>query len=161
MLLPSSMSKSAVYRFYVRACESEQVSCVSHQTFENIWKELCPYIAAMKPATDLCHTCQQNANLLMKSVNVPEELKSQRLQEAQKHLDIARVQRKHYNDQCALAKENMASNPPSVMHYSFDYTQQVHYPFNAQQPGPIFSRPLESVVYLTYRVKQYQAKLIT
>ena len=74
----------------------------------------------------------------MKSVNVPEELKSQRLQEAQKHLDLARVQWQHYNDQCALAKENTASNPPSVMHYSFNYAQQVHYPFNAQQPGPIF-----------------------
>ena len=86
MLLPSDMSKSAVYRFYVRACESEHVRCVCRLTFENIWKELCPYIAAMKPATDLCHTCQQNSNLLMKSVNVPEELKSQRLQEAQKHL---------------------------------------------------------------------------
>ena len=72
MLLPSDMSKSAVYRFYVRACESEQVSSVSRRTFENIWKELCPYIAAMKPATDLCHTCQQNANHLMKSANVPD-----------------------------------------------------------------------------------------
>ena len=70
----------------------------------------------MKLTTDLCHTCQQNANVLMKSVNVPEELKSQRLQEAQKHLDLARVQRQHYNDHCALAKETMASNPPSVMH---------------------------------------------
>ena len=39
MLLPSDMSKSAVYRFYVRACESDQVSCVSRRTFENIWKE--------------------------------------------------------------------------------------------------------------------------
>ena len=138
MLLPSDMSKSAVYRFYVRACESEHVHCVCRRTFENIWKELCPYIAAMKPATDLCHTCQQNANLLMKSVNVPEELKSQRLQEAQKHLHLARLQRHHYNEQCALAKENLASNSLSVMHYSFDYAQQVHYPFNAQQPGPIF-----------------------
>ena len=138
MLLPSDMSKIAVYRFYVRACESEQVRCISRRTFENIWRELCPYIAAMKPATDLCHTCQQNANLLMKSANVPEELKSQRLQEAQEHLSLARVQRQHYNDQCALAKVNLTSNPPSVMHYSFDYAQQVHYPFNAQQPGPIF-----------------------
>ena len=33
------------------------------------------------------------------------------------------------------------------MHYSFDHAQQVHYPFNAQQPGPIFSRQLESVVF--------------
>ena len=137
MLLPSDMSKGAVYRFYVRACESEQVSIVSCRTFENIWKELCPYIAAMKPATDLCHTCQQNANL-MKSANVPEELKSQRLHDAQTHLDLARVQRQHYNEQCTVAKENITSNPPLLMHYSFDYAQQVHYPFNAQQPGPIF-----------------------
>ena len=138
ILLPSDMSKSAVYRFYVRACESEQVSSVSRRTFENIWKELCPYIVAMKPATDLCHTCQQNANLLMKSANVPEQLKSQRLHEAQTHLDIARVQRQQYNEQCTVAKENMTSNPPLLMHYSFDYAKQVHYPFNSQQPGPIF-----------------------
>ena len=42
MLLTSDMSKSAVYRFYVKACESEQVSCISRRTFENIWKDLCP-----------------------------------------------------------------------------------------------------------------------
>ena len=86
MLLPSDMSKSAVYRFYVKACETEQVNCVSRRTFENIWKDLRPYIASMKPATDLCHTCQQNANLLMKSANMPELMKSQRLQDAQTYL---------------------------------------------------------------------------
>ena len=76
----------------------------------------------------------------MKASNMPETLKSQRLQDAQAHLDLARVQRKHYNDQCATAKGNMAesSSQPTVMHYSFDYAQQVHFPFNAQQPGPIF-----------------------
>ena len=58
MLLPSDMTKSAVYQFYIKACEAEQAHSVSRRTFENIWKELCPYIAAMKPATDLCHTCQ-------------------------------------------------------------------------------------------------------
>ena len=90
---------------------------------------MCPYI---KPATDLY---QQNANLLMKSANLPDILKSQSLQEAQKHLDLARVQRQHYNEQCIAG---MTDDQPSLMHYSFDYAQQVHYPFNAQQPGPIF-----------------------
>ena len=66
MLLPLYMTKSAVYMFYVRACESDQAHCVSRRTFKNIWKELCPYITAIKSATDLCHICQQNANLLMK-----------------------------------------------------------------------------------------------
>lgn len=138
MLLPSDMSKSAVYRFYVKACETEQSNRVSRRTFENIWKELCPYIASMKPATDLCHTCQQNANLLMKSANMPEVVKSQRLQDAQKHLDLAKKQRQYYNDQCAIAKDNVTDDKPRVMHYSFDYAQQVHYPFNSQQCGPIF-----------------------
>ena len=138
MLLPSDMSKSAVNRFYVKACESGQAHCVSHRTFENILKYLCPYIAAMKPATGLCHTGQQNANLLMKSANVPDQLKSQRLQDAQKHLELAQIQWQHYNDQCTAAKKSMMDGEASVMHCSFDYAQQVHYLCHAQQPGPIF-----------------------
>ena len=92
----------------------------------------------MKPATDLCHTCQQNTNLLMKSANMSQLIKSQRLQDAQRHLDLAKKQRQHYNEQCAIAKDNIIDDKPTVMHYSFDYVQQVHYPFNAQQPSPIF-----------------------
>ena len=140
MLLPSDMSKSAVHRFYEKACEAEKSSCISRRTFVNIWNDLCPYIASMKPATDLCHVCQQNANLLMRSANMPEAVKSQRLKDAQAHLDLARIQRHHYNEQCAKAKDNLPEGEgrPSVMHYSFDYAQQVHFPFNSQQPGPIF-----------------------
>ena len=70
----------------------------------------------------------------MKSANMPEMLKSQRLQEAQKHIALARIQRQHYNEQCTAANDNMTDGRQSIMHYSF----QVHYPFNAQQPGQIF-----------------------
>ena len=101
------MSKSAVHRFYQRACESEHVNCVSRHTFVNIWNALCPYIASMKPATDLCHICQQNANIMMKSANMPESVKSWRLKNSQSHPDLARVQRQHYNDQCATAKDKL------------------------------------------------------
>ena len=133
MLLPSDMSKSSVYRFYVRACELEQMACISRRTFENIWKE---YIAAMKPAADLCLTCQLNAYLLMKAANMPDSVKS-RLLDAQ-HLNLARIQRQHYNEQCAATIESATDSPSTVMHYSFDYAQQIHYPFYAQQPGPFF-----------------------
>ena len=63
MLLPSDMSKSSVYRFYKKGCEAEQVPCVAIRTFTNIWNQLCPFISSMKPATDLCFTCQANANM--------------------------------------------------------------------------------------------------
>ena len=62
MLLPSDMSKSAVHRFYQRACKSEHVNCVSRH------------------------------NIMMKSANMPESVKSRRLKDAQSHLDLARVQ---------------------------------------------------------------------
>lgn len=58
------------------------------------------------------------------------------------HLELAQVQRQHYNNQCAMAKDNMpesnSASRPSVMHYSFDYAQQIHFPFNSQQQGPFF-----------------------
>ena len=77
MLLPSDMTKSAVYWLYVKVCDSEQ-SChvYTRRRFENIWGQLCPYITVMKPATDLCHTCQQNTTLLMRAANMPECVKS-------------------------------------------------------------------------------------
>ena len=54
-------------------------------------------------------------------------------------IDVARVQQQHYNDQCATAKNKLSESniQPSVMHYSFDHAQQVHFLCNAQQPGPI------------------------
>ena len=104
----------------------------------DIWTELCPCVAVMKPATDLCFTCQSNANLLIKSANLEDSIKSQRLKDAQEHIALAKV---HYNEQCKKAKEcyeECSGYNPSLMHYSFDFAQQVHFPFNSQQPGPIF-----------------------
>lgn len=138
MLLPSDMSKSAVYRMYTKSCENDPSSQISLSTFTSLWNQLCPYVAVMKPATDLCFVCQQNANFLMKAANLPDTVKSDKLTEVQTHLSNARSQRLHYNKQCESAKNALEKDPLNEMHYSFDYAQQVHYPFNAQQPGPIF-----------------------
>ena len=62
------------------------------------------------------------------------------------HLSKARIERQNYRTQCKESeeqwKEHCESNPlspfPGTMHYSFDYAQQIHYPYNDQQPSPAY-----------------------
>ena len=42
------------------------------------------------------------------------------------------------SDQWKLFTEGNNTIYTGAMHYSFDYAQQVHFPCNAQQPGPLF-----------------------
>jgi len=118
------------------ACEEEQTKAFKTRKFETVWKEILPYIVTAKPATDLCFTCQQNNSLIVRSVNMPESIKSQRLSEAQEHLGRAHTERGHYNSQC---KDLCSTDSnPSKMHYSYDYAQNVHYPYTPQQTGPAY-----------------------
>lgn len=41
------------------------------------------------------------------------------------------------------------------MHYSFDFAQQVHFPYSPQQPGQLFFAHLENVVNLECFVRQH------
>ena len=55
------------------------------------------------------------------------------------HLQIARTERKYYNSQVKAAsrsQEAASQSQPRVAHYSYDFAQQIHYPFSAQQTGP-------------------------
>ena len=56
LLLPSNMSKRYVYRQYCSACNKKGDIPVKRRKFENLWKELIPHVACMKPASDLCET---------------------------------------------------------------------------------------------------------
>ena len=119
-------------------------------TFRKLWKQLLPYVVVCKPMSDLCWTCQQNNSRIVRQVNVPEDEKSEvlRLQEA--HLEHARAERKHYNYLCQqshqvaqtlglqhLQRSNAMSRNVTY-HYSFDFAQQVHFPSDPLQPGPIY-----------------------
>ena len=73
----------------------------------------------------------------MRSAHLSEEAKSERLQQAEAHLQLAKVEREWYNSQIADCKTPTTSGG-TKMHYSFDYAQQVHFPSNPQQPGPAF-----------------------
>ena len=134
------------------------------EDYENIWHDLCPYVAVMKLATDLCFTCQENADLIMKSAKLQDGVKKQQLEEAQEHLKLAKLQRECYNEQCAQSASKLKESPannPDVMHYSFDFAQQIHYPFLPQQPGPIFfSKHLGNVGYLVCVVRLSLVKSI-
>ena len=74
-------------------------------------------------------------------------------QPSKNHLNSAKVEREFYKFVCTNSKEtletlgnedllNRESRPASSfagsVHYSFDYTQQVHVPSNPMQPGPIY-----------------------
>ena len=66
----------------------------------------------MKPSSDLCFECQQNATKVLQRANLTEGKKADRLKAAELHLEAARNQRLHYNEQCKAAKaEGKHSNP--------------------------------------------------
>ena len=85
-LLPSDMSKAFVHKKYVETCLKDMKEPFKRRKFEN---ETIPHIVTAKPATDLCFTCQQNNRLIMRSVNLPDSIKSARLQESIEHFKRA------------------------------------------------------------------------
>ncbi|SMN01906.1 hypothetical protein SPONL_198 [uncultured Candidatus Thioglobus sp.] len=146
VILPSDMSKSYVYRKYAEGCEKSGEYCFSRRKFEELWQELRPYVVTNKPATDLCLTCQLNNDKISKGFALSEEDREQLHLSAATHLSQARSERHNYRSQCELAstqwKEHTEKTPRlpylGEMHYSFDYAQQIHYPYNDQQPGPAY-----------------------
>ena len=98
------MTKRSVYRQYVKVCADDGKPHISWAKFHFLWLELVPDISAIKPGTDLCFECQQNVNVILKSANLPEDEKSERLKAAEAHLLRAKLQRTHYNESCSKAK---------------------------------------------------------
>ena len=148
-ILPSSETKASVWRYYKSASQpDERVVCLS--TFRKLWNELLPYVVICKPRSDLCWTCQQNNNMIMRQINVPEEQKTDALRAQELHLQHATDERAHYTQMCQQSKlvvQTLGLNSlrpfrpltqHTTFHYSFDYAQQVHYPSDPLQPGPIF-----------------------
>ena len=107
---------------------------------EDLWSQLRPHITSMKPATDLCDICQSNIVKIICSINLPESQKSVNLKVAEKHLELAKQEREYYNEQCILAARDLKLNPqsPKVIHCSFDFAQQIHFPASPQQVGPLY-----------------------
>ncbi|XP_041373710.1 LOW QUALITY PROTEIN: uncharacterized protein LOC121386766 [Gigantopelta aegis] len=147
-LLPSNCSKRTVYDKYCAAVELTGMRKVALRTFQHLWAKLVPFVSTMRPATDLCWFCQKNLYKITRSVNLPDEEKSSAIREAEDHLERASMERNLY---VGITKQVLVNLLPGsvlgphpicsyngLMHYSFDFAQQVHYPSNPLQPGPIF-----------------------
>ena len=146
-MLPTCVTKAQLWRDY-RAASPPGQRVVRLTSFRSLWKQLLPYVVIGKPMSDLCWVCQRNNSHILRAVNVPEEMKSATLLRQEEHLRLAMQQRTEYQATCAACVElatqhnikelGKSENPPSTFHYSFDFAQQIHYPANPLQPGPIF-----------------------
>ena len=162
VLLSSSETKMHVWNCFRSACEVASKRVVSYTKFIELWKQFHPNLVVAKPMTDLCFTCQQNTSKLLRAANLPESEKSECVRTQQYHLNSVQTERELYNKACDNAKRSFKALEDSVdiderhdpcsldttMHYSFDFAQQVHYPSNPMQPGPIyFKTPRKCAIF--------------
>jgi hypothetical protein len=167
-LLPCSTTRRKVWLVYQQATEELLHKTAAYSTFCKLWKQLLPQVVVARPMTDLCLTCQQNSTAIIRSANLCEEVKSETLRAAEEHLLRATSERSYYRTAVKDSKDavhefytvdDVFSPPPAGtavasgvgpqrVHYSFDFAQQVHYPHNPMQPGPIyFKTPRKCAVF--------------
>lgn len=152
-LLPSDETKVNVFAKYEKACKNSNVPSVSISSFRRVWSIFCPDIVIQRPRTDLCAKCQaayvSHAQLRGKS----EEEKTAFFDACRIHLETVHEERQNYfaairatrnmlepqmSEVLERAKTKEHCIYAGVLHYSFDFAQQIHVPMLPQQPGPIF-----------------------
>lgn len=142
VLLPSTNSKASLHRLYSSGLSDADAKIVGLRSFYNIWKQYCPNIIVMKPASDLCEICKQNVDKIIRNSNCSDVAKSQAIAEAQLHLLRAQRQRENYNKWRKLVRENDTIEIDGIKRkvavLSFDYAEQVHYPSSARAVGSTY-----------------------
>ena len=88
-LLPSNLTKHGLWKTYFDICTSTGQVSVGYSKFCDLWNQLCPFILIMRPATDLCWTCQKNNTQINKSANLPEAEKVDVVRKQEEHLRLA------------------------------------------------------------------------
>ena len=151
-LLSSHETKIGIWRTFEVTCKATGKQGVSYSKSIELWDQFHPNLMVAKPMTDLCLTCQQNTTKLLRAANLPDREKSDCVRKQQEHLNLALTERNLYKEACKKASDTLQAienttvlsetralcSTPGTMHYSFDYAQQVHYPSNPMQPGPIY-----------------------
>ncbi len=146
--LPTVMNHKSVHRIYERSMNPEGSEPVKYQTFRRLWIEHFPHIVFSKTKSDLCMTCEDNKKLINASIATgDEEYKLDCLMRAKEHLVAAKKERDYYRASIQEAKQSYANAPfdgtanpaqDSVMHYSWDFAQQLQFPYEDHQVGPIY-----------------------
>ena len=140
LVLPADITKITVYSKYKQACSLSDLRVAGKSKFYQVWQEILPHISVSIPSTDLCFTCQKNNLAIQRSACLSDDEKVQCLTTAEEHLFLAQSERKYYNTPVKRVNESLCTlqqgEKPPLSHYSFDFAQQVHFPFSAQQTGP-------------------------
>ena len=152
-LLLTNCTKKLVYDEYVVSCTTAGRKPVALTTFRTLWRQLLPFVAVMRPATDLWWVCQQGASRLSRknpkssSLEDCEEETAAALSAYSEHLAKARQERSVYTAVCESSKRTLSVGEKlghhnmcscnETMHYSFEFAQQVFFPSNPLHPGPI------------------------
>ena len=105
----------------------------------------------MRPATHLCWICPKNNNHIHRVANLDEAEKVEVVRQQESHLQLAVGKRDYYKNCCKksgaltehledgdFSEKRAPCTFEGQVHYSYDYAQQLHYPSDPCQPGPIF-----------------------
>ena len=146
--LPTIMNYKSVHRIYEKSMNLGGSDPVGYQTFRKLWIENFPHIVFSRTKSDLCMTCEDNKKLINASIAIgDEEYKLDCLMRAREHLIEAKKERDYYRASIQISKESYDSAPPngtanlvqgSAMHYSWDFAQQLQFPYEDHQVGPIY-----------------------
>jgi len=156
VLLPSIMNYNSVHQQYTISINASEKIPISYRTFLKIWQEEFPHVKFNDPRSDLCMTCEEFKKRLNQVASALDENKEKKQaqihKEALEHLKHVKKERLFYKANTKVANEyyrklglktvhSKPSDPNSkniMSHYSWDFAQQLHYPFEDQQVGPIF-----------------------
>ncbi|KAK2181233.1 hypothetical protein NP493_405g02028 [Ridgeia piscesae] len=142
-VLPTNCTERRVYDDYCTATAVTSHRTVSLVTFRRLWREI---------------FCQKYQQKLSEAANKSDEEKAKLHNIASEHLGRVSKERAFYQNICKKTKDTLPAgmdigrhDPYSydgVMHYSMDFTQQVHYPSNLLQPGPVyFKTPWKCAIF--------------
>lgn len=151
ILLPAVLNYVSVHRTYIKSMSNG----VGYRTFIRIWNEVAPHICFHRPRSDVCMTCEEFKKLLNRAASDLTEKRDYELikihKEAIEHLEHAKKERSYYLECITISENNYASLGPRQkksptksnfrrisMHYSWDFAQQINYPYENQQVGPIY-----------------------
>jgi hypothetical protein len=150
--LPAADTKLSVYKKYVKAREQIPDSRImGSSSFFKLWTACTPHIYATKPSSDLCNVCRLNVRNIQraglqgtddKNDTNPDTGKEAAVHKATEHLNRAKRQREWYNTRREQAAQQETLTIDGITGtfrvLSFDFAEQVHYPSNPAQVGPMY-----------------------
>lgn len=156
-----------MFACFQQACAAAGLEAAGRSKFYDTYMAIfLPHNSVSTPSSNLCFVCQQNNLAIQKAVCLSDDEKSAQVQVAQTHLDRAKTERENHNVQKLIKEAKQQFNDsvkfqsrPIQMHYSFDFAQQAHYPYDAQQTGPEYFK--ENVAFLMSAMWGKQPSLLS